>query len=379
MTGVIGLYLAYLPGKWYKTVGFLFLVIAIGTYQTIFQVTIVMVLIRTIIDISEHENQSSLTKHLLNASYFVLFIAAAFIVSSLINNLYLEYLNIVTGDRMVTAYNIQDISTYIKRFSNLSSGLQYFNKTYKILIPLMSLFGFIGAFILLKKRTKSNVVSILLVLLLIVSILIIVQLPALAGVSMHARAHYTISWVLAGFLVFQILTFTGIFKTISNILVIFLIVTNIYYINIFFYASSRQTNLDLTRVNQIVNRIRLDENYIKEPMQFKIIGINSFSVIGWYRNSEDPYKQTALASLWPNYEIFKEFTDFNFKRMTDKEYNKVIDHIKINNITINAYPGKNSIIVYKNQVVLFLGTDKSLQHHGQDTKLLQKYLSINEM
>ena len=188
-------------------------------------------------------------------------------------------------------------------------------------------------------------------MLLFLSIPIIINLPLITGNGIPTRAHYTIGWVLAGLFTIQMFSFKGIFKTLSTLLAISIIVVSAYYINIFFDAASRQTSSDISRANQIVNRIRTDKNYFTEPMKFKIVGEKAFPVIGWKSDQQPLNKNSA------KYGVFKNFTDFKYTKMEDDEYNELKKYLIKKEETINSYPGKNSIIVYKNKAILFLNSN----------------------
>jgi len=219
----------------------------------------------------------------------------------------------------------------------------------------MTVFGTIGGFIFLIKNTttkKIKILSILLLIILFLTIPLIINLPLITGNRVPARAHYAIGWILAGLFIIQMISFKGVFKTMSSILAISIIIVSTYYINVFFDAASRQTSSDIIRINQIANRILTDKNYISEPLKFRIIGRKSFPVGGWHFGNQ------ALNSGWSKYSSFKKFTDLKYTKMNNKEYNEVADYLIQKGETINTYPGKNSIVVYENKAILFLNLDK---------------------
>ena len=150
-----------------------------------------------------------------------------------------------------------------------------------------------------------------------------------------------------------------------------LIILNVYYINVFYYAATRQSQSDNSRVNQIVNRIRINRNYINEPIAFKIIGEKSFPVIDWYS------EQDALNKPWSKYCVFKYFTDLNFTEMTNEEYLGFKKTIVQKNETLYPYPGKNSIIVRDNKAVLFLDT-KAINREIEVAALAQSFNFIKQ-
>ncbi len=360
--GVIGLILAYKPNKLLKLFGFSLLVIAIGSYQTILQVTIAMIIIKTIIEVMEANTLQDIRKIVLTAFLYVGFILLAFAASTIINGIYIEYNNLTVAHRYKNAEHVVDMSVYIDRVItmykgtyNISFGLQYFKNKFEFLYKIVFILGIIGSFWFVIKKNiakKIKIISISLLLILFASIPLIVALPLITGNGIPTRAHYTIGWFLAGFFAIQSLSFKGIYKTISSLLAIALLVVSIYYVNVFFDAGSRQTSADITRINQIVTRIRTDKNYVSEPLKFKIIGKKPFPVIGW-----KSYQQ-ALNTDWSKYDAFKNFTDLKFKKMNDKEYREMIYYLAEKNIKMNAYPAKNSIIVYNGKAILVLNSKK---------------------
>ena len=369
---VIGFLMFSKTNKFIKLSGFVLMIIAIGNYQTIVQVIAAMIIFKAILELMQVASIDGIKDIFLNTVMSILFIALAYLASVGINEYILHYNNLTSGSRYKTAENIMEISVYIDRVISMyrhTVHLHYFNVKllimYKILGGL-SIFGII--FITLRKKTNLNVkfVSFLLIILLFLSIPIIVNLPLITGNWIPPRAHYAIGWILAGLFAIQMSSFHGIFKTLSTLLTVSIIIVSIYYINIFFDAANRQTSSDISRANQIVNRIRMNKNYITEPMQFKIVGRKNFSVIGW-----KSYQQ-ALNTDWSKYETFKYFTDFKFTAIKDKrnenkdnniigiannEYHEVKKYLIKKGEIINAYPGKNSIIVYKGKAILFLDSN----------------------
>ena len=184
------------------------------------------------------------------------------------------------------------------------------------------------------------------------SIPVVIQLQFIAGPGAPLRAHYPVGWFMAGFFCIAATSFIGKIGIIVRTLPVLLIIINILYINVYFYAANRQTNADILHVNQIVNRIRMNENYVQEPVKLRIIGENGFRVTGWNSGGQ------ALNQFWSKYPIFNHFTDLEFKVMNDDEYSTVVNYIRKEAIKIHPYPGRNSIVVYQDKVVLFLSDDE---------------------
>jgi len=360
--GVAGLMLAYKQSKFLKLLGFSLLVIAIGSYQTIIQVTLSMIVIKTIIDLMEANNFQEIKIIVFNAFLFIGFVLLAFAVSTIINALYIEYNHLTIEYKYRVAKKVASLSVYTDRIEtmykdayDLDFKLLYFQTKFSFIYALMTVFGTIGGFIFLIKNTttkKIKILSILLLIILFLTIPLIINLPLITGNRVPARAHYAIGWILAGLFIIQMISFKGVFKTMSSILAISIIIVSTYYINVFFDAASRQTSSDIIRINQIANRILTDKNYISEPLKFRIIGRKSFPVGGWHFGNQ------ALNSGWSKYSSFKKFTDLKYTKMNNKEYNEVADYLIQKGETINTYPGKNSIVVYENKAILFLNLDK---------------------
>ncbi len=228
----------------------------------------------------------------------------------------------------------------------------------------MGILSFLSISVLLLKQIRKNsskVLTFIFISCIYISIPIIIFLPQITGNGIPIRAHYSIGWFLAGFFILSHLSKSYLITFLSRVLSIIIIVVNIYYINIFYYAANRQTESDLSRINQIVNRIRLDPNYITEPLQLKIVGTKMFSVEGQYS-----YQQ-ALATDWSHYNAFKHFTDLNFTKMKNKEYQEIINYLSEENIKVRDYPAKNSIIVHDGKAILVLNSTKI----NNDIKLAQ--------
>lgn len=355
LVGVIGLLLAYKSSKIVKLFGFALLVLAIGCYQTIIQVALAMIIIRAIMDVMEAKEGKELQKIVLNTTLFIIFVLLAFVASNFINYLYMEYNHLEVTARLKTAENIGGLSIYIERIVKMYHHLprlQYFNNSLIFLYKLMALFAMLAALFAVFKNKNLRIPSTVLLLLLFLAIPLIVNLPLITGNRIPLRAHYAIGWFMAGFFTIQFLSFNGIFKTITIFIATSVIILSTYYINVFFDAGSRQTNSDIIRANQIVNRIRTRENYTAEPLHFKIVGKKAFPAVGW-----NSYQQ-ALNTIWSKYGIFKNFTDFEFVKMNDKEYADMRDYLIKRGQKIGSYPAKNSIVVYQNKAILFLKAQK---------------------
>lgn len=360
--GIIGLVLAYRRTKLFTLLGLILLIISIGSYQTIVQVTIAIVFFKTIFDILDVNSSKEIKEVLFRAFYLISFIFVAFAISTYINHLYLDYYDLAAQIRYKRFENIEPLVVYINRIIKMYSYLLnsnfklfYFVNEILFFYKLIAILGVFATYIIILKKdisTKTKMIYISLFTLLFALVPIIINLVFITGNGIPNRSHYTIGWIIAGFFILQRMAFKDLFKTITFTLSIIVIIINIYYMNVFFDAMNRQTNSDITRANQIVNRIRMHNNYTSEPIKFKIIGVKTFPVIGWHHRIQ------AFNSKRSKYKIFEIFTDLKFTKMTNKEYDDMFNNLAKSNYSLEEYPAKNSIIVQGNNVVLFLNLSK---------------------
>ncbi len=392
--GVIGLILAYKQSILLKILGLLFLATAIGSYQTIIQITVAMVATKAMIDILEANSLQDLKDIAVKAFSYIGFILLAFALSMLINELYLKYFHLSAQGRYVASETMVKLSALIGRIENmysdaynLSLGLLYFQSKLSFLYYSSVILGSFGGFIFLIKKNiskETKFISILLLIVLLMSIPLIINLPLVTGMGMRARAHFTIGWILSGLFILQMISYRGIVKSIALLTSISIIIVSVYYINVFFDAASRQTNADIIRAKEIVNRIRSEDYYAGEPLKLRIVGKASYAVIGWGLAD-------AFSTNWSKYGIFKYFTDLNFIKMNDDEYLDAIKFIADNNLKIKSYPARNSIVLFEDKAVLFLNKNdiegrisKYKFENATEKKLLVKskfdiYLVSNEL
>jgi len=359
--GVWGFMLCYKKNKFTKVIGFILLVLAIGIYQTIVQVTIAMLLFKTILEILELKNAKEFKQILFNAFLFLFIIFLSFVVSNLINLFIMHIHHQHSINRYHSFIEGGNLKTYIHRIVHMyhmNFKVLYFNKVLHRLPEFMGILALISILykIFIFKEVKEHKLNfkikinkIIILALLLLSIPIIIFLPYIIGTTWFTpRMHYTLGWIIAGFFILGFISTNKILKFLVIFLAFILIIINTFYINIFFDVSARQTSSDITRVNQIVSRIRENKNYIKEPMEFRIIGTKSFPVIGQHTAEE------ALNHRQSKYKIFKYFTDFKAFKMSDTDYKKLENILVKRGKIINSYPAKNSIFFYKNKAILFL-------------------------
>ncbi|WP_181403267.1 glucosyltransferase domain-containing protein [Aliarcobacter cryaerophilus] len=354
--GIVGFMLLYNKNIYYKFLGLVFLIISIGSYQIYIQIILALIAVKALLDFISVTSLQEIKFIIKNSLFYVALVFIAFVASSFINSMYMEYFNIVPRERYSQALDIHNLNVYIDRIKsiyNLYLPLLYIEAPmlgYKILAAL-GIIGLYYATLTKKVENSYKLIVFIFISLLILIIPIIINLPNITGNSIPLRSHFTIGWIIAGFFIIQIVVFKGLLRQLSFFIAFLLLITQVYYINIFFDAATRQTNADINRANQIVNIIRMQENYEKEPMKFRIIGEKTFPVVGSHS-----YDLQALGTSWSKYSIFDKFTDFNYERMNDNEYNEIEKNIIEKGQIISSYPGKNSIFVSDNKVVLFLDT-----------------------
>jgi len=357
--GLYGFMLLFKKNIYLKLLGFLLLVFSIANYQTIIQVTITITIFKLIFELININDIKSMKFILMKYIYIIAIIAIAYFVSYEINELVLRINGWEHEHRLAKAKEIAPLSNYLHRLKNTYISwikLDHFQNQFNIFYALLSILGIFSAILLKISNNGTNTVKIIataIIIILLASIPIIINLPVLLGLNIPPRAHFTIGWVIAGFYILQVKLFKKNFKIIPLSLSIILLIINIYYISIFFDAGIRQTNSDILRANLIVNRIRMNNQYTTEPVSFKIVGGRKFNVLGWDLKFEQPF-----STHWAKYKIFKYFTDLKFKKMNESEWAKMKKYIIDKNERIYDYPGKNSIIVYKNKVVLFLDSSR---------------------
>lgn len=383
--GVLGVTLFYSSSKTAKFVGLVCLVIAIGTYQTILQVVVIIIIFKTIIELLAVKDTRDLSQ-ILRRSFMPMFLVfLAFMASSLINYSYISFNHLHTHGRYANKLMSTNLSYYIEKITliykitlNNLFGLQYFNKELKYLYQFEIILA-VMALITMMARQKSKfsfkvfVVFILVVLLCLLPI--VINLPVILGLSIPIRAYYTIDWVLAGFVIMQLAAFKSIGRAISMMAASSLLVVSAFYVNVFFHAAYRQTMSDITRANQIVTTIRNNPNYNSEPMQFKIVGEKSFAVKGWKLDFE------ALNTNWSKYGLFSNFTDFKYKGMSEESYNEVTRDLIERGELIKSYPAKNSIYVSGGKAVLYLNPIKintaiKLEHFQEEKADINAYFDL---
>ena len=351
--GVYGLYVFYNSKYiWSKILGLVLIIAAISSYQTILQVCLVIVCVRSALDFCTTTNNQELQKIIKNGLLAICFLFLATMIYLLVNWLYVAYFGLEVRGHYSRITTTHELSYYFTRLFDFIKSIYTFMDQYNYNVIFYAMFGlsFFGAIGLLSKfyLRFSFVVSILLTSALFFGLTIIISLPQLIGTDVPVRALYALGWLMAGFFLFT----AGANKIVKNIgiaLVVAIIIINSFSINIHFYTAYRQTQADIIRANQITSAIRAQANYQKEPLNFHIVGTKTFAL-----TAEDQALERSLSK----YKVFEHFTDLDFKRMKWETYQKIEQELISKAKLINAYPAKDAIFMKGNNVVLFLNTDK---------------------
>ncbi len=358
LLSVIGVLLLYKQQISIKIIGFIFIVFAIGTYQAILQVIVAIVILKTILNLLNVKNIREIKSIIFYALSIIILTLLAFIVSNLINHLYLLYHNLQASGNYAKGSDIVYISTLIERIIqtyNTKPAYLYFNGTYESIFNLLFIIiptSIAIFFIHFKQKIYIKIIILFFLIATLVFIPLVSNLPLLAGTYMPIRSQFVVGWFTAGAFLLVTRITSGLFRSTTQLLFYFLIAVNIYYIEGFYYAAQRQTQSDFTVANRIVTLIRSHQQYTSEPIKFKIIGTKMLSVEGWKTELQ------AFATNWSHYWIFKHFTNLKFDYMNDEDYKKIEKKLIQNGQKITSYPSKNALYIDKNQVVLFLNPNE---------------------
>ena len=359
LLGVIGFIGLYRNGIWVRLLGAFFILVAIGNYQSIIQIILLLIVFRLLLILAESEDGGLLKRELLYAAGVMIAVIGLYLLSNWINTLFLHHYHWQRVHRLAAATHPLTLSLLYERILQLYQSripLNFFAKPFTVLSSL--LFGMAALGLMVRAVMQQTSVGIkalrfLLVALLFASVPILIHLPMLLGVDIPIRAYFPAGWAIAGSASVVFVIYRGFLRSFAAVVAILLVIVNSYYITRFYDGCYRQTQADIRRANMIVQRIRLDPAYLKEPIGFHIIGTKTFNVKGW-----DVLYQQPFNSFWAKRKIFQYFTDLKFRYMSPGELRQVGDYIVKKGELIDPYPGKNSIVVYKNSAVLFLNADK---------------------
>ncbi len=347
--GIISLYLLTLKMK-YIPISIVFNAFAIGAYQTILQVQLIILLIWLTQRIQERKD---FKKSFFYFSIWGAIILVSYLLSTEINNFIVTIKGFTLGGRFGDANQIE-LLDILKNLIGiiLNNRLLFFPSPELDLFWVSHIFLsniLLGLVILYFLKISSF--SMLRFIIIVLMIKLAIYLPNLLGLGVPIRAYFHIGWVLAGLLALLRSSQYRIFLWGGNILAVAIILVSSVYVSHFFDAAYRQTQNDLANASQIVNRIRILEEYQseQEPLPFLIIGRRSYGVKGW----TDWYQ--ALNDDVAKYTIFRHFTDFNFRQLSEEEEVEILKILASKKDIIN-YPGRDSIQFIDGTVVLILNT-----------------------
>ena len=359
--GMIGFFMIDLSKRfWIKLFGFLLLVFSIGSYQSIIQIVVLLILFKVLLLAIDTKESKSVWKVVYRACVLVVVVAIAYVVSDKINDYFLHMYHLHKVHRLAQAeqnFSLSALFVHLKDTYTTPILFLFFSKPLHLLFLLFYMTGMVaGAYLIFFKKSGTAALKIVKLFVLMIAFVLIppiVNLPLMMGVDIPVRAHFPIGWAVGGMFMLSLLAFKGIFRTVVYVLAGVLIIVNSYYISIFYDGCDRQTQADIIRANAIVNRIRMDKNYDNEPIKFYITGQKAFNVKGWNVKWQQPFN-----SYWSKYKIFNYFTDLNFQWMSRKDLIEISQYIVNRGELVHSYPGKNSIVVYNGKAVLFLNADK---------------------
>ncbi len=363
--GLIGFFLfSKSKNIFIKIFAFLLFVFAVGNYQTIIQIALVIVIIKSIIELIDQIQKDNMwIATIQKISFQVLFIGMSLIASNLINNYFINLYHLHKADRYANfdhIFQFDFLYNLIEKFYTSSIRFDYFSEQLNMLycVELFFVCTILFLSIFLKKISyKNKLITCFLILMMIIVLPIILNLPLLVENWIALRSHLAIGWFLGGlYILGNRYARVNIVRTFLYINILAIIVAHLYYIAIFYDAHVRQTTYDIQRANVMVERIRKHENYMNEPIKLKIIGINKESVIGM--------KQKFNQAFFTNeakYTILENFTDLQFQHMTDDEYKKIKKYIVSQGDTIDDYPAKKSVLVYQGMAIIFLDASEMNQ------------------
>lgn len=365
--GIGGLYLGYHKRWILKVLGLLLIVLSIGIYQTIIQVSCVIILFRAVLVLKESPDGRSDFQVLVKAVYMVGYLLLAFVLSNIANSVVTSFSDMAPTGRYADSFGVVTIMTYVDRLIacyTIHTQLNFFSGPYSLGVKLFALFGMGSLFLVLELYKPKNFLSLraLFFVGFVVSLPIIINLPQLLGQKIPTRAHFTIGWMMASFFMLSYIYRTWT-KNIGLILGSYLLVFGVLYINVFLYAAKRQTDMDIIRANQMVSAIRMHPDYPgeEEPLKFKVLGVDYLTVIGW-----ELHRQAAFATDWSNTAIFNSFTDLNYEELTEGEVARTKSQLIESNRKIVAYPDPSSIVILDDVVVVFVNPEALYQSEEEE-------------
>jgi len=359
LLGLLGFFAAHKRGILPKALGLFLMVFSIGNYQSIIQIVLLLALFKMLLTVGKAQEFTVVRKAVLSFIGWTVWLGVAYIVSFYINEAFLHYYHLHEAHRLAKADSGLTFSVLLQRVRYIYTHwfpFNFFEKEFNFLYLFIFFLSVVSLFVKLAVEKSGLFLKLLKFFLFIgafTSVVLIVKLPSLMGVDIPIRAYFPVGWALAGLAVLQFEFFRGWLRNVTLLSLLVLMVLNVYYITLFFDSCKRQTDADIRRANMIVERIRISDGYVNEPIAFRIEGYKKFNVPGWKMQWQQPFN-----SFWSKYPFFRDFTDMRFYIMKSKEYQEIIDYLIKKGEFIQSYPGKNSIVVYKNKAVVFLNADK---------------------
>ena len=320
---------------------------AIGVYQTALQIQLIIIIIWFLINLGINFNRKTLIIFLTLTAMILL----SYLIYRLTNEAIVVSQNQSYSGRYEVAKN-QNAAGMLKNALTILRTrfiiyLDYFTNSFTILQYLIVI---IAGFIILTR----GVVPFILFILLLIPLRLVLNLPQiLLGYPGPTRAFLHVGWAIAGFYTLIYKANNYLLRFFSNILCVLIVLLSSIYISRFYDAANRQTQNDIIRINQIVNRIRLSPDYESEDtaIPFMIVGTKSYAVTGW------SFNQQALNTDWSKYDAFRHFTDFNFRLANEEEQLTILQRLNGAH-DLAEYPSKGSIRFIDGAVILILDETK---------------------
>jgi hypothetical protein len=302
--------------------------------------------------------------HIVKTIAMLILVVASHFVSTITTKIYFIIHNINPGYRYSITTHTVNIIEYIQRVIEIYThhikapfdGLFYFKYEVAVISALLCILAGIACMHIIsnqyitERRTKIKILLVCFFLAIITPL--ILHLPRILGVNrIPIRAFFEIGFMLA-LAFFLTSKVPGLIRSAGLVTVAGCLLLSAAYINVLYYAAFRQTQADIGRLHEIAARIRSNPQYVsmKEPFGFLIIGSKSMPVIGY------KWGQQALNTFWSKYSAFEKFTDLRFHFLDSNTKKEVIS--KLAGKGYDSYPAYNSILFYKNNVILILNKQR---------------------
>ncbi len=348
-----------LKGFKFIPVSILLMVFAVGIYQTVLQVAIMLAIGWFLMSLLEVKEMRALRRLIVRLLLIVLVLFVSYIFSALINDFIVEAF---TSGEVYKRYAYSKNVGLGEIFENIWGIFDKKNPT-RVKLPFLSsttnemnlfvfLFGVLGYSIsCFSSRMRGlSCIRFVLFLFAIFCLVLVLQLPRILGLGVPVRAYFPMATLLVLSFVFASRSKIKLIKSLGFVFAIISLLVSVLYVSYFYDSTSRQTQADIIRVNQIVSQIRADERFVyKEEVvpEFFIIGEKRFPMSGF------SHRYQALQMSWSKYAIFDHFTDFEFKKINSKKEEIIISKLSLIN-DVEEYPSKGSIQLIDDVIVLVL-------------------------